>query len=319
VFGSADGGRTWQLRSEIDGAFWSTLFVHGGQLYLMGTSARYGDTVIRRSDDGGRTWTKPADERTGRLLTGGRYHCAPQPVLVHAGRLWRAMEDAYGPRTGWAQHFRAFMMSAPADADLLQADSWTVSNRLAGNPKWLDGKFGGWLEGNAVRSPEGHVVNILRVEVPRGGGTAAVVTVSDDGRTVAFDPLGGFIDLPGGSTKFTIRYDPVSKHYWTLSNFIPPRHRVQRPGSVRNTLALVRSADLRDWAVRSIVAYHPDPKKHAFQYPDWQFDGDDIVAVSRTAYDDGQGGAHNYHDANYLTFHRVSGFRRLDDLELPPE
>jgi hypothetical protein len=75
---------------------------------------------------------------------------------------------------------------------------------------------------------------------------------------------------------------------------------------------------LRQWEVRSIVAYHPDVKKHGFQYPDWQFDGDDIVAVSRTAYDDGLGGAHNYHDANLLTFHRLAGFRKLSDLEFPP-
>jgi hypothetical protein len=42
---------------------------------------------------------------------------------------------------------------------------------------------------------------------------------------------------------------------------------------------------------------------------DWLCDGDNIIAVCRTAYDDGQGGAHNFHDANYLTFHRVENFR----------
>ena len=31
---------------------------------------------------------------------------------------------------------------------------------------------------------------------------------------------------------------------------------------------------------------------------------------SRTAYDDGLGGAHNAHDANYLTFHRIADFRK---------
>lgn len=318
VFASRDGGKTWQHRCDVNGAFWNTLFVHRGSLYFMGASARYGNTVIRRSDDGGRTWTTPEDARSGLLLDDGQYHCAPQPVLVHAGRIWRAMEDSRGPVRGWGKHFRAFMMSAPADADLLQAESWTVSNRLASDVTWLDGKFGGWLEGNAVATPEGHVVNVLRVEYPSGGGKAAIVRVSDDGRTVSFDPETGFVDLPGGCTKFTIRFDPVSKHYWMLSNYMPPRHLGLHPGATRNTLALSRSADLRRWEVRSIVAYHPDTKKHAFQYPDWQFDGDDIVAVSRTAYDDGLGGAHSFHDANYLTFHRLADFRNLNDLELPP-
>jgi len=35
----------------------------------------------------------------------------------------------------------------------------------------------------------------------------------------------------------------------------------------------------------------------------------DIIAACRTAYDDGLGGANNYHDANFLTFHRIVNFR----------
>ena len=34
------------------------------------------------------------------------------------------MEDKGGPGTGWGRHFRAFMMSAPVDADLLEAEGW---------------------------------------------------------------------------------------------------------------------------------------------------------------------------------------------------
>lgn len=318
VFGSSDRGQAWQHLSDIEGAFWNTLFVHRGVLYAIGASARYGDTVIRRSDDGGRTWTTPKDRHSGLLLTDERYHCAPQPVLFHKGRIWRAMEDA-GGGGGWGKHFRAFMMSVPEDADLLEADNWTVSNRLTSDTSWLDGKFHGWLEGNAVATPEGKVVNILRVDVPTGGGMAAVIQVSDDGTTSSFDPETGLFEMPGGSTKFAIRYDPQSKYYWALANAIPERHLGQRgPGGTRNTLALMRSADLRNWEVRSYVAYHPDVRNHGFQYPDWQFDGDDIIVASRTAYDDGKGGAHNFHDANYLTFHRIADFRNVQDLELPP-
>jgi hypothetical protein len=319
LFGSSDRGQTWTRHAAVDGAFWSSLFVHQDALYLMGAGKQYGNTVIRRSDDGGRTWTEPKDRNSGLLLDDGQYHCSPQPVLVHNGRIWRAMEDG---RNGliWGLRFRAFMMSAPVDADLLHADSWTCSNRVARDPQWLDGKFGGWLEGNAVATPEGQVVNVLRVDYPTGGGKAAIVQISDDGRTATFDPETGFVDLPGGSTKFTIRFDPASKHYWSLANWVPERHLDQgrKPAATRNTLALIRSADLRNWQVRSIEAYHPDPEKHGFQYPDWQFDGDDLVAVSRTAYDDGLGGAHNFHDANYLTFHRIADFRRAENLELPP-
>ncbi len=316
VFRSSDRGLTWRNLSDIDGQLWSTLFVHNGDLYIMGTLARYNDVIIRRSTDGGETWTDPQDERTGLLLK-GLFHCAPVPVIVHNGRVWRAMEDSTNTLR-WGLPFRAFMMSAPVDAHLLDAESWTCSNRLPCDKQWLGGKFGGWLEGNAVVTPDGRIVDILRVEYPSGGGKAAIVDISDDGRTASFDPETGFVDLPGGCVKFTIRFDPVSNYYWTLSSYMPPRHLGLHPGATRNTLALVRSADLRRWEVRSIIAYHHDVKKHGFQYPDWQFDGDDIVAVSRTAYDDGLGGAHNYHDANHLTFHRLPDFRDLNDLDLPP-
>jgi len=200
-------------------------------------------------------------------------------------------------------------MSAPEDADLLDAASWTSTNRIGRDPAWLDGRFGGWLEGNAVVDPEGRIVNILRVDVPDGGGVAAIVRVSDDGKEASFDPKTGFIEFPGGSTKFTIRFDAATAHYLSLANYIPEKHRTGRPGAIRNTLALIASKDLLTWEVRSILIHHPDPKEHGFQYVDWLFDGDDLIAACRTAFDDGEGGAHNYHDANYLTFHRFERFR----------
>jgi hypothetical protein len=59
-----------------------------------------------------------------------------------------------------------------------------------------------------------------------------------------------------------------------------------------------------------VVLRHPDVKAHGFQYADWLFDGADLIAVVRTAFDEPDGTpAHNAHDANYLTFHRVAKFR----------
>jgi hypothetical protein len=219
------------------------------------------------------------------------------------------MEETTNPRR-WGISFRALMMSAPVDADLLRAESWMCSDRLSGDAKWLDGKFNGWLEGNAVVTPEDRIVDILRVDCPQGG-RAAVVEIGHEGRSAAFDPATGWIDFPGGAKKFAIRHDAKSKRYWSLTNYIPPKHQGRRAGGVRNTLALTSSADLRRWEINCILLYHPDVTRHAFQYPDWQFDGEDIIAAIRTAYDDGQGGAHNAHDANYLTFHRFRNFRRL--------
>ena len=74
---------------------------------------------------------------------------------------------------------------------------------------------------------------------------------------------------------------------------------------------LSASRDLLRWRIVSELLHHPDPARHAFQYVDWVFDGDDIVYLSRTAYDDGHGGAHRAHDANFTTFHRIPQFRSI--------
>lgn len=297
VFRSADRGKTWERLTDIRGQWWSTLFVHRGALYIMGTSRRYGDVVIRRSRDGGRTWTEPRDRKSGRLSTGAPFHTAPVPVVVHAGRIWRAMEDQH-PTIAWPQHFRAFVLSAPVEADLLRADNWTQSNRLAFDPAWLKASRPGWLEGNVVITPEGKPVDVLRVNDDRGD-RAAIVHISDDGRKITFDPQRDFIDLPGGRTKFSIRFDPETKRYWSLVN------KQRDPPAERNVLVLVSSADLRRWRVERTVLKHADREHHAFQYVDWLFAGPDLVAVSRTAWD----GSHSFHDANYFTLHRVRDFR----------
>jgi hypothetical protein len=268
----------------------------------MGTSRENGFAVIRRSVDGGRTWTTPRDNQSGLLLGDGGYHCAPVPVVVHRGRLWRAMEDAMGTAAG--SRLRPFMMSALEDANLLAATNWVASNRLNREPAWLGGKFGGWLEGNAVVDPAGNVVDILRADFRAG-----IVRISSDGRSAQFDPDQDFIDFPGGCKKFTIRKDPHSPLYWSLSNYVPEQFRNGNPERTRNTLALITSPNLRAWTVRAVVLQHPDPAHHGFQYADWQFEGEDLAVVSRTAHDDGEGGAHNQHDSNYITFHRVEEFR----------
>jgi len=315
VFRSNDRGKNWEQAAAIKGLFWASIFLHLENVYLFGTTRTMGYTVIMRSDDGGRTWTTPHDPGSG-LLIKDWSHTAPVPVVVHNGRIWRGVELTNGPFP-WNRLFSALMMSAPVDADLLLADSWTRSNELRFNPQWLRGISPicdwpqMWLEGNAVVTPEGEMVDILRIDQCGETELAAVAKISADGREASFDPDGGIIEFPGGAKKFTIRFDPVSGRYWSLVNLALEKYKGVEPlYKLRNTQALASSADLRDWKVGRIILHHPEVKKHAFQYLDWAFEGDDIVAVSRTAYDDGMGGAHNYHDANFLTFHRIEDFRK---------
>ncbi|MHC4863542.1 MAG: hypothetical protein ACYTEX_05645, partial [Planctomycetota bacterium] len=68
--------------------------------------------VIRRSDDSGKTWTVPQDKDSGLLLDGGRYHTAPVPVVVHHGRIWRAMEHLKAG-TQWGNFYSMPICSRP--------------------------------------------------------------------------------------------------------------------------------------------------------------------------------------------------------------
>jgi len=309
IFRSRDQGKTWSPTARLSGVFWNNLFTHRGAAYLMGADRHHGRLVIRRSTDGGANWSDPRDGNTGLLTASGQYHPAPMPGIEHGGRLWRTFEDAMGG-TEWGKRYRAGLMSAPVDADLLHATNWSFSSVLPRDPAWLAGRFNAWLEGNAVVSREGSLVNILRVDTPDLPEVAARVEFTGDGKTARFDPTTGFMPFPGGAKKFLIRFDPVSDKYWALSSPVMDRNAPGRPATIRNCLALLSSEDLKSWQITTVLLRHPDQVQHGFQYPDWHFDGDDIIAVVRTAFDDAEGGARNQHDANFLTFHRFKNFRR---------
>lgn len=338
VYGSRDRGATWTQLAEIRGQAWYSLFVHRGALYLHGTASRYGDMTIRRSTDGGRSWTEPRDAKSG-LLFRGRFHGAPVPVVVHGGRIWRGVEERVNDLQ-WPLHFSALVVSAPVDADLLDAANWTRTNGILFDPTWYNGRRPGWLEGNVVVTPGGALANLLRVHTePRpedtfasAGGAAGIpryevgarAEISADGRTLSFDPARGLIHLPGSQSKFTIRFDPVSRRYWALIQKITRPHEGRdwktSPIHQRNVLMLTSSADLRTWREESVVLRWREGQelsgidRVAWQYLDWQFEGDDLVAVSRTSW-----GGQNYHNANFMTFHRVPNFRTRTMRDAPPD
>ena len=311
VYKSTNKGKSWAKISEIHGQFWSDLFVNQNVLYILGTWKHHGNLIIRRSLDGGISWSEPTDSNNGLLLK-GEYHTAPMPMVIHNGRIWRAIENAKSESQQWGIRYSAMVISAPVDADLLKASNWTATNFLTHNPGYLNGKFGGWIEGNAAVTPEGRLIDMLRVAISdKGRELAAIVNISGDGKIASFDPSDGFIDFVGGAKKFSIRYDQKSNRYWTICNMMSQEFMDRDAGSIRNTLVIKSSSDLKNWTIQKVLLHHPDVLKHGFQYVDWQFDGQDIIFLSRTAWDDEFGGADNYHNANYLTFHRIKNFRRL--------
>ncbi len=308
VFSSDDEGRTWSFLSDLHPCFWTKLFVHAGELHAIGTSTEYGALLVYRSPDWGAHWGPPVTlieagsrERGGTLRT-------PLPVIELAGRLWTSYD--YGSFT--IGRHDSGVVSAPIDADLMDRRSWVVSQTLRYDPAWPGAVAGGsglgLLEGNLVVAADGGLLDILRYETmgasPDFG--RAVILEIDTARPAAPPRFRKVIDFPGNLSKFQILRDRAPARYWALLNRVTLAWRRQR-----NILSLASSLDLERWEVeRDILNYQdngwPEPAdKVGFQYPDFVFDGDDMLALVRTALN----GAHNYHDANHITFHRIPAFR----------
>src|ERR1035437_820542 len=194
--------------------------------------------------------------------------------------------ECRNPPLAWAINYRAGMLSVPVDADLLNAANWTCSNFLPSDRSWNGGDMGAWLEGNAVGTPAGELVDVLRVQTKSPDEKAAIVLISPDGKTASFDPATGFIKFPGGAKKFTIRFDLQTKRYWALASIVQDRYRSREPGAVRNTLALTTSSDLLNGGVLSLLPHHRDMASPGSKWVVGLCEGENIPPPCRTAFDD---------------------------------
>ena len=312
VFRSGNKGATWEQIARI--------LVEPLPAQRRPLPARNGQRTRQHRDpslERRRENMERADGRSKGVLFEGHYHTAPTPVALHNGRLWRAFENADALDSKLPDRYGILMISAPADGDLLDAANWKMTNFLVADDTWMNGQFRGWYESNALTTRDGRLVDIARVHIwPGAEEMAAIAKVSADGEELYFQPSSGFVRMPGGSKKFTIRYDKNTGRYWSLVNNIPAGYENAYPATVRNYLAVISSGDLLTWKMHRIVLEHPDRLLHGFQYVDWLFEGDDIVFLSRTAFDDEEGGAVRYHDANFLTFHRIENYKSLLTTEI---
>jgi len=290
---SCDKGETWHLLTILHDMKRGSLFSFNGAIYIWGYTAAPGVIVIRRSNDGGHTWTMPIDAQNG-LLRSGMFGGTPCVPVVHDGRLWLTVG---GKR----------VMSAPVDADLLRADVWTLSG--AANTK--KGPLGDGLtvtEAQIVAAPHTGVVLLPKI----GGHPYTVLLRVGDKPSAVRDPRPiDWVRFPGGEKKFAATYDPESATFYALSNPVLPEFAKSGwpPELIRNTLVLLSSKDLRDWRNERIVLHSPNVDYEAFQYPAFAIDGDDLLIALRTAFAVGGRKPPRGHDSNLITFFRVQQFR----------
>ena len=240
------------------------------------------------------------------LLRGGNgkngeagVHKNPQPVLEYAGRLWNTLE--WG---AWGRGYHAPMvMSAAADADLLDPDSWLFSDPVKYDPTWPGlpkGPSTGNIEGT-LTVIDGRLYNIMRYDMTRttpnyGKVIAYRVDTDNPEAPLTYDRC---IDFPANHSKFSIKYDPATQKYYSIASRILDETCTRN----RNLLSLMVSEDCLHWHVMRDLAdrRHEDPFKTGFQYVDFLIENGEILYLCRTAIN----GAANYHDANYSTFGRV--------------
>ena len=290
VFSSSDRGVTWKKIAEVDSHVAATLFVHKGDLYLIGVRKKSGDAVISRSSDGGKTWTQPDDENSGLLTKGEKYWASSVRILVDNGRIFRAFEDM---KDRWSP----MVFSAPADSDLLKASNWTKSNNILYEKDHFGGSKELLLCGNILKAPNGSLVNFLCAT--RAGNYAAILPIENSGERIRYDPNTAYVDFPFRHPKYTIRYDERTKLYWAIGE------KQYAPYAKHNIMALASSPDLLTWKVKMLVLQHVDSNSIGFRNSEWHFDGNDIVLVCAVSWDE----TPSYKDLSYLTFHRFKDVR----------
>ena len=306
IFRSDDDGESWHYVSELMPCFWGKMFIHKGELYMLSCSTEYGDLLIGKSSDGGKTFSHPVCLLRGANGKNGScgVHIYPQNIISFGGRLYNTLE--WGSWANKVYGHAAMVMSCDENADLLDPESWSFSEpvpfshftpELEGLPQNTM-----TIEGTLTVDPEGKLINIMRFGKFN---TALVYEVNTTDRDAPLKFL-RLMDFSANYSKFMIKYDECSGYYYTVATRVYD----EKKTSARDLLSLMRSKDLRTWEVVSDLFDYRDRNDTAhvgFQYVDFAIEGNDLLFLCRTALN----GANSYHDSNYSTFHRIKNFREI--------
>lgn len=310
IFRSDDDGKTWHYVSEVMPCFWGKLFIHKNELYMLGCSTEYGDLLIGKSTDGGKTFGAPVALLRGANGKNGScgVHKNPQNNMYYKGRLYETLE--WGSWENKEYYHAVMVMSCDENADLLDPASWHFTEPVKYDPNWkgvAKGKSLGNIEGTLCVAPDGQLYNVMRYHISDADPLYGLVlrfrvNTEDPDAPLEYTDA---IKLPGNNVKFIIRFDPVSGKYYTIICRITDASKRY----ARTLVSLMVSKDMEHWdLVQDIIdGQEEDPQKVGFQYAYWLMEGDDIIFLSRTSMNN----ARNYHDSNYQTFHRIKNFRSL--------
>ena len=302
IYRSDDDGKSWNYVSELFPCFWGKMFIYQNELYMLACSTEYGDLLIGKSTDGGKTFQEPTTLLRG--LNGKNaesgVHKNPQPVIEYGGRIWNSLE--WG--SWWRDYKHGVMvMSAEIGSDLLEADNWSFTEPVVYNPEW-EGLPKGYSAGNiegCLIVKDGKMRNIMRYDMTEMTPNYGLVVSYDVDIENPEAPLtySHCIKFPANHTKFIMRYDDVTKKYYSLASRITDEN---KPGD-RSLLSLMVSDDLENWdvAMDVIDKRNCDTSKVGFQYTDFFIENGVIYYLCRTAMNN----ANSFHDSNYSIFGKI--------------
>lgn len=341
VYVSDDNGETWIFSSYIKHSYWTTLAVYNNMIYAIGTSSDYNaNVIIHRSSDNGASWNYNGND-DGVVLFNGSFATGSTPIVIANNVMYRAIE-AWPAPSRWPDDFHAAIISCDLtksvrgtdDDPIMSASNWRLTSPLPFDRSWIPKSFPnislpGYLEGNVVIVPKPssadlRVLNILRFNSAPLNDLAVILELNQTTNTLAFVSI---INFPGGNTKFSIRYDPVTQAYFSFVNT-----------RLRNVLGFSYTKDLANlskWTVAADRLLNDDTgltdtdsrRYTGFQYVDWQFDnltmplsaskasciewtcdgGSHIIYLIRTGYR----GANSFHNSNRITYKILQNYREL--------
>jgi len=309
IFRSDDDGETWHYVTELCPCFWGKLFIHKGEVYMLSVSTEYGDLLIGKSSDGGKTWGAPTVILRGSCKTNfAGCHKSPMNIVNYNGRIYETME--WG---SWREGYHAPMvMSCDENDDLLVPENWSFAEPIKYDPNWegtAEGYSSGCIEGTLVIFPNGKLYNVMRYDMfnttPNFGlALAFEVNKEDHEAPLTYSHP---IEFPANHSKFIILKDEVSGKYYTVAS----RIRNHTCKGHRNLLSLMCSEDMVKWDVMCDVIDRSQehPGRVGFQYVDFIIEGDDILMLIRSGYNYPS----DFHNSNYCTFLRLKNFRDIKE------
>jgi hypothetical protein len=346
VYISDDQGETWTFISYIKHSYWTTLAVYNDMIYAIGTdSDANASVIIHRSSDHGASWNYNGNDE-GVILFNGSFETGPIPIVIANQVMYRGIE-AWPAPSRWFEDFYAAIISCDlsksrglmGDDPIMSPNNWRLTPPLPFDRNWIPKSFPnislpGYLEGNVVIVPkpsstELRVLNILRFNSAPLSNLAVILELNQTTNTLSFVSI---ITFPGGMTKFSIRYDPITEAYFSLVNPVT----VSYDPNQRNILSLSYTKDLinlSNWTIAADPLLYDDTgfslndslRYTGFHCVDWQFDrlssssnqasciewncdgGPHIIYVIRTAYR----GANTYHNSNRITYKVLKNYREL--------